>query len=198
MCGSKEKTEELDMPYRSADDQGMSSLLKALSEYRPDPSVLQVPSAALPDRPPILPIASAPGCRFYAVEMVDAVPASEFFARTASELGMAYTTHHDNQNLCDELRRMIKKHDKPGIDELIVTAGGPDARGLAYLSEHILCAFALEEPLDPPRLSFLSRVVLHLWQTGAIVQLHQSTRSYGETSTPQGSAWLATELRSSS
>jgi hypothetical protein len=162
---------KLTLPFRSSDDRAAMDLAEALSEYAPDPSSLLLPSAELPLQAPRLPIGGIQGCRFYAVMMTDAVPATDFFAFTGFELGLAYNSSHSRQSVVHELQRVITKHDQPGIDHLLITAGGPDNGGLSYLSEHVLSAFMLEQRFRLRQTKHLSRVCLHLWHTGAIVQL---------------------------
>jgi hypothetical protein len=163
---------KLALPFRASDEQAAAALVKALADYTPDVQSLRLPTADLPLQAPRLPIAAIEGCRFYAVGMTDAVPATDFFAYTGFELGLPYTTTHSRRSLIDELIRVIRKHDdKPGIDHLLITAGGPDNDGLSFLSEHVLCAFMLEGKFELPPTTNLSKVVLHLWHTGAIVQL---------------------------
>jgi len=162
---------KLSMPFSSADDRALVNLVELLIGYEPQPSALQLPTDTLPEQAPMLPTAEGEGCRFYAVQMADAVPTSEFFTRTGFELGLAYTTNHSRPSASDELARVVAKHDQDGIDHLLLTAGGPNVNGLIHLSEHVLSAFLLETPPVFPKPNHLSKVMLHLWQTGAIVQL---------------------------
>jgi hypothetical protein len=160
---------KLSLPFREADDDSALKLASALSEYSPRPVLLS--SSEMPTTAPHLSIVETAGCRFYAVAMADAVPTTDFFAKTGFELGLAYKSYHSRQTLLHELQRVVSKHDKPKINVLLVTAGGPDHAGFAHVSEHVLAQFLLEAKIQLAKTKHLSQVFIHLWHTGAIIQV---------------------------
>jgi hypothetical protein len=160
-------------PHRSA--KSIGEVVDALREYEPDTSWTEADTSALPEQLPETDIQStASGCTFYAVELRNAVPASAFFAETGFELVLAFQSVHPQDAAWLELRRLVDRHDKPEINDLVVTIGGPKHNGLAYPSETLLFDAALEFgiPQLRPKPKHLSRVVLHSWEDGRIIEIY--------------------------
>jgi hypothetical protein len=114
------------------------------------------------------------GCKFYAVEFRTATPASAFFTEAGFELVLAFQSTHPQDASWLELRRLVDRHDKPEIEELVITVGGPKSNGLAYPSETLLFDAALEIgiPQLQPEPDHLSRIVLHSWGDGRLIQIY--------------------------
>lgn len=145
---------------------------------------------------------------FYAMPMQRAVPCSMFFLRTGFEIGMAYSTTDTTTTIWQELLRVVRDHDQNRIDHLLITVGGPDQDGFMFPAESYLIDTALNMPEPLTDLHHLSRVSLHFWPNGRIVELYPTLGStpiiypgqysaayYGATVTPaqpQGSSfqWL--------
>lgn len=85
---------------------------------------------------------------------------------TLGELGFAIRLQMPIQVTASEalgqLERLVAGHDKAGVDFLLITAGGPDRRGMRYPGEEMVAAFILQEE---PSVSVhhLKRVTMHLW-----------------------------------
>ncbi len=88
--------------------------------------------------------------------------------------GFQVTPHFPEQIALSDatglLQRIVADHDKPEIETLLVTAGGPDRRGIRYPGEELVAAFLSERAVGL-RARHLSAVTLHLWASGAIHEI---------------------------
>lgn len=164
---------DLGLPHREA--AAVEEVVAALREYQPDTSWTEMPpaEAAMPERLGETDMQSTDsGCRFYAAELRGAVPGTDFFATAGFEMALAYQTAHTVSEVWAELRRLIERHDKPEIQHLVVTVGGPNRRGLAYPSEDFLMDMALiaGPPTFEPR--HITSVVIHSWSDGRVIPLY--------------------------
>jgi hypothetical protein len=62
-----------------------------------------------------------------------------------------------------ELERLTLKHDKPEIESLLVTAGGPDRNGIRYPAEELVAAQLAEGGDLALEAQHIQEVFLHLW-----------------------------------
>ncbi len=160
-----------DLPPRSPERQ---ALLTALRDYCFKPEVgVTTGLGPLPVTAPQIDFQSTDrSWRFLATPICVGAPASLFFLRNGFELSFHYQTDHSARELWSELIRLIDKHDKPEVEELLVTVGAPDHNGFIYPGEQVLYDFMLEQPvvsLQP--MKHLRRVLLHSWETGRILQV---------------------------
>lgn len=158
-------------PHRQSES--VAKTLAALRAYRPDTSWANEPMPPPGTKAKSDVQAVSNGCRFYAVELRDAVPASAFYEATGFELVLAYQSTHNVNAALKELRRLVDKHDKPEIQHLVVTVGGPKANGVAYPSESILFDAGIQAgyPRLEPAPRHLTKVVIHLWRDGRIIEV---------------------------
>jgi hypothetical protein len=166
----------LGLPHREAE--AVAEVVAALHEYRPDTSWTAVSPIidGLPDQLGETDMqTTTSGCTFYAVELQGAVPSSQFFGVTGFEMALAFQTEHPVETAWSELSRLVDRHDKPEIDHLIVTVGGPNRRGLSYPSEAMLLDVALESGLPELAPRHLSKVVIHSWTDGRIFEVFPQT-----------------------
>lgn len=176
-----ESAEQLSLakPHKRSDISALDALVKALAEYEPKSEQLWISSGQLPEKAPELPLAdTAAGARFYAVPLVAATPSSMLFTITGFELGLAYTTFLTAEAAWRELQRLVDNHDQPGVDLLLVTAGGPDANGNVFPVEEAIADFVVTHPVglgSPPK--HIQTVVLHSWATGRAMMLHPNVRA---------------------
>lgn len=160
-----------DLPPRSPERQ---VFLDALCRYRFNPEAgVTTGLGPMPLVASHMDIQSADGgWRFLATPIGISAPASPFFQRNGFELAFHYPTDHRAQDLWDELARLIQKHDKPEVDELLVTIGAPDRSGFIYPGELVLHDFMLENVQSMTlSLQHLKRVFVHSWETGRVMQL---------------------------
>jgi hypothetical protein len=71
----------------------------------------------------------------------------------------------DSPFVMREIQRLVKKHDKPGIDWLILTVGAPDPDGCVYPGEEVMYKL-VEGDTGPVVADHIRRVLLHRWSTG--------------------------------
>lgn len=97
------------------------------------------------------------------------------FTLAGFDIALAYTTLITADEAWHELQRLVDAHDRPGVDVLLVTAGGPDSAGNVFPAEEVLVSFLLEHPtglaVAPKN---IKSVVLHSWGTGQAATLHPS------------------------
>jgi hypothetical protein len=170
--------EPLGKPHKRSDSVALDELVQSLAEYEPQGQQLWLPSGPLPQRAPALPLANtSAGVKFYAVPLMSAVPSSMLFTIAAFELGLAYTTFITDEAAWGELQRLVDGHDRPGVDLLLISAGGPDPNGNIFPAEEAVADFAVDHPLGlsrPPK--HINTVVVHSWATGRATQLHPDIR----------------------
>ncbi len=159
-----------DLPPRSPE---RKAFLEALRNYRFNPEAgITTGLGPAPIVAPQLDLHSTDGgWHFLATPIGVSVPASPFFCRNGFELAFHYPTDHRAKELWGELARLITKHDKPEIDELLVTVGAPDYNGFIYPSELVLYDFMLENFNITLALRHIKRLFIHSWETGRIIQL---------------------------
>lgn len=163
------------------DPEGIDDVVDALADYVPDTSW-----AATPMPPPYVKVDPdvqllSGGCRFYAVQLRDAVPASRFYEATGFELVLAYQSSDTLASPWRELWRLVKKHDKPKIQHLLLTVGGPKANGVAFPSEALIFDAALEKlghPILEPAPSHLKKVLIHTWWDGRIFEVYPESKAW--------------------
>jgi hypothetical protein len=170
------------LPQRA--EQEVEDVVNALCIYEPDTSWLETEDgtlASLGHREADIQDTES-GCRFYAADFRNAFPATEFYMRTGFELSLAFQTQHAIDDAWVELARLVEQKDKPTIQNLIVTVGGPNRRGLAYPSSQLLFNLALETGLPALAPKHLEEVIVHSWGTGLVVQAYPPRdEAYGPT-----------------
>jgi hypothetical protein len=116
-------------------------------------------------------VSSGFGCLFYALPMHEAVPATEFFARSGFELACLYESLHSTTSMVHEVNRLVRQHDKKGVDWLLVTVSGPRRDGLIHPSEMTLAKSLVRTALPLARPPYIRRVLLHLFPIGGVYEL---------------------------
>jgi hypothetical protein len=116
---------------------------------------------------------------FYSVPMHGGAPSTAFFARIGFEIGLAYQTTHTREELIEEFLRLVQEHDKEGVDHLLVVAGAPGRNGLSFSSDAYLLDFMLHESFEIPPTKHISKIVLHFWGIGRIIELLPARQEIG-------------------
>jgi hypothetical protein len=160
------------LPHRRSDEDAIRELMQALADYRPQTD--QLNQTTMPQTMPDLGLEETDaGAKFYAVPIVNAAPGTMLFTLAGFELGLAHTSFVTARGAWDEVQRLVDKHDQPGVDMLVITAGGPDVRGMIFPGEGLLGSFIVSNPLGLPRPSeHIKRIVLHWWGSGEAWLLH--------------------------
>lgn len=177
-------------PHRVATQgRAIRSVIEALATYQANPGQLRVKQGApLPERHPDLgEVTTVEGCRFYAVPLGDIFPPTRQFTALGFELALGFVTTHDGSAAWEQLQRLIAEHDNDDIDDLLVTVGGPNKRGLAYPSDELVIAQLLGERPESFQIpTHLSRVLLHLWSSGKIIEVFPDFRVLMQGIRPDG------------
>lgn len=154
-------------PPRKTDDAAADELIEALSRYRPDVDSLrlQFSSGMPPQMPPLVTGSTLQDATFYAVPMLNASPAGPFTSISGYDIVLAYTTTHTASSIGIVLEDLVRKHDKEGVDNLLITSGGPDRDGAMHPMEQVISDMYLQYP-KVLKTEHINRVILHRWPTG--------------------------------
>lgn len=67
---------------------------------------------------------------------------------------------------------LISEHDRPGVDETVVSAQAPTAAGIAYPSDGAAAQAVIAEAHSKPTVTqFIRRIYIHIWSTRCIFAL---------------------------
>lgn len=161
------------LPPSNSHKNVVTELIDSLEKYKYDP---QKPLGNfvgnMPDKLPDLGFEStSKGNHYYAIPFQGPMPSTPFFQQMGFEMALHFSSYHTSTSLWEILRKNIAAHDKPGIDTLVITVGGPDNNGYRYLSEEVLFSLLLSRPEPLPDLSNVKEVYLHTWTQGQIILL---------------------------
>jgi hypothetical protein len=161
-------------PHKRSDTPALDALIQELADYEPATEELRHHPGPAPQTMPELPLADTPaGARFYAVPLLGGAPGSMLFTLAGFDIALVYTTLLTAEEAWSEVQRLVDSHDKPGVDLLLVTAGGPDANGNVFPAEEAVANFVVEHPIGlshSPK--HIRRVILHSWGTGRATALY--------------------------
>jgi hypothetical protein len=167
------------LPHRRSDSAALDALVHALAEYTPDDEALRQPPGELAPETLVMPLTDTDeGARFYAVPLTGGAPGSMLYTLAGFDIGLAYSTVLTAGDIWGEVQRLVDGHDKPGVDQLLITAGGPDSKGNIFPAEEAVAAFLLEHPIglsNPP--VHIERIVLHSWATGRATTLFPAVQT---------------------
>jgi hypothetical protein len=159
-------------PPKKSDQETLDALAYALAAYEPRIEELRAVGDRIPEQAPELPLDEVGGAKFYAMPLLGAAPTSGMFMMAGFEIGLAYSALFTAKDAWAELQRRVTQHDKPGVEQLLITAGGPDKNGIIYTAEEVLAVFALDNPDAISPTEHIKSVVLHCWGTGQATQLY--------------------------
>ena len=166
-------------PPRRSDDSVVEPLLDLLAETRVDREgiarlIQEVAERGFPQvMPPVVATRStSDGSAGFVANVVANAQAGQAFATGLGfELQLSRPAELTAESAISELRRIVSDHDKPEIEHLLVTAGGPDRAGVRYPGEEVVAAFIAEqEDLSIPA-DHLRRLTLHLWSARRVVDI---------------------------
>ena len=169
---------DMGLPPRPSSRADIETILKAISNYRFDVEAFQKDTISGADSLPTRIDhqrfnVSVPGTTFYAMPMVNAVPATDFFSNMGFEIGMSYTTEASPEEIWNEIWRLARDHDNALTDILILTVGAPNRDGFVFPAEDYLVSAALENYVpNIPSLVHLNEVILHFWSSGQVAQVY--------------------------
>jgi hypothetical protein len=154
-------------PPRKNDDVAAEELIEALSQYRPNVETLRTQfSTGMPPQMPPLGTGSAPkDATFYAVPMLNSSPVGPFTSISGYDVALAYSTKHTASSVAAVVEKLVRDHDKEGVDTLLITSGGPDRDGVMHPMEQVISDFYLQNP-RVLKTDYIKRIIMHRWPTG--------------------------------
>jgi hypothetical protein len=170
-----EHAHQLRLPPKRTDAKAIEELIAQLEQYRFDPSANRVsPSGPLPDQVHVSGFsATHHGAVLFASPLTVAFPLSDLWCRGGFEIGFVYPVRYTAQSIWEELAQAVIQHDKPEIDQLVVSVGAPDRGGLIFPGDEVVFRFMLDSAPRPRiELKNVKRVIAHSWATGRIEQLY--------------------------
>ena len=72
---------------------------------------------------------------------------------------------HTASSVAAVVEKLVRDHDKEGVDTLLITSGGPDRDGVMHPMEQVVSDFYLQNPLVL-KTDHISRIIMHRWPTG--------------------------------
>jgi hypothetical protein len=152
-------------------------LIKGLAEHEPKRPRLMDMTNPPPDfgmRSTLEALRGTPaGARFFAVPLADGAPSSTLFTVAAFDIGLAYSTILTGEMAWGEVQRLVRSHDKPGVNLLLITVGGPDANGDMFPAEEAMADFIIEHAVELSSApEHIEKVILHSWATGRATSLY--------------------------
>lgn len=172
-----EKLDEL--PPKRWDDSVIEPLLDAIAACKVDHAAIARLIQEVADRglPQVLPPVIQTGkttdesAGFVANAMVGPTEGARFSTGLGFEVQLHLPEQVTYSSAKANLDRIVDQHDQPEIEHLLLTAGGPDRRGMRFPGEEVVAGFLAEQPDLAVEADHLRRVTLHLWSARRIVEL---------------------------
>lgn len=161
------------LPHKVSDSDAIGALMESLSRFTPGigGDGLGQPGNFTHALERMGVASSGLGCLFYAVPMHNAVPVTDFFARTGFELACLYESLHTAGGIATEIDRLVRQHDKPGVDWLLFTIAGPRRDGLIHPTESVLANTFLASSIPIARPSYIRKVFFHFFPSGGCFEV---------------------------
>jgi hypothetical protein len=168
-----------ELPPKRMDDTVITPLLDALAAATVDRNATvafaaEVASKGFPATlPPIVSEGKIDDGRagFVANIVCDPEQANQQFGA----LGFGLQLHLPNlvtlTEMRSELQRIVSSHDRPEIEYLLVTAGGPDREGIRYPAEELFAALLMQDQDCVVSAVHVRCVTLHLWSAAEVRQI---------------------------
>ncbi|MET8069939.1 hypothetical protein ABZU86_09790 [Streptomyces sp. NPDC005271] len=159
------------LPFKANKQSSYDRLIDALVAHRPDPNQFIVKGS----KPPMQltgadPVRTPDDVNFMSIPLLGGAPASGLFAMTGVSVGLAFQSDHVASQEWANLRKVVKRKDKPANNRLLISAGAPDSIGRCFVAEEVLAHFMLDHP-ERISANHLSSVILHFWSTGQAFEL---------------------------
>jgi hypothetical protein len=95
-------------------------------------------------------------------------------------LACLYESTHTATSLTEELNRLVRQHDRPEVDWLVVTISGPRRDGLMHPTETVLARIFIESEIPLARPNHIRRIMLHFFPMGACYDAYPGRRWWFE------------------
>lgn len=163
------------LPPKRSDDEILTALIRALRAFRFDRKIVEEMGATGDPHPPnehnsATILNGAVG--FYLSVVPLGRLQTEFAQRTGFECSLSFVQDIKESDVARELQRVIRQHDKPSIDHLLVSAGGPDRDNVQYPADDFQLDLLSTRSFE---FKNLKRVTLHRWLTGQFLELERKS-----------------------
>jgi hypothetical protein len=177
-----------DLPPKRWDDSIIEPLLDAIAACRVDHEAVARLNAEIAQRgfPQVMPPVVATGsfgnnAGFVANVVAGPAEGARFSTGLGFEVQLSRPAELSAANVLQQVQRIVTSHDKPAIEKLILTAGGPDRRGIRYPAEEAVAAFLLAQEGVEVAAKHLRAVAVHLWSARRIAYLEVKAASEDNT-----------------
>lgn len=164
------------LPPKNWDDSLINPLLDEIADCRVDREgiarlIAEVAERGFPQtRPPVVATASLPNdvAGFVANAVAAPHSSAQFSTGLGFEVDLARQNDLTESVVRAHLDRLVTSHDKPQIQHLLITAGGPDVEGFRYPGEELAAGFLAQLPDLSVKAKSLQKVTLHFWSARQI------------------------------
>ncbi len=167
------------LPPKRWDDSVVEPLLDCIADCQVDHAAIARLNQEIAERgfpqvmPPVIETRTTPDgtAGFVANALLGPMDGARFSTGLGFEVQLQMSVHVTATSARVNLDRIVHQHDKPEIDHLLLTAGGPDRGGMRFPGEEAVAAFIAEQPGLSVAAGCLERVTLHLWSARRIIEI---------------------------
>lgn len=123
------------LPFKKNDADAYDQLVEALAAYMPDHDQFKFAGDMPPSTTPPYPVHDVADVQFFAIPLMNAVPATHSFAMTGASFGLAFQSDHFAGDEWQRLQEVVRRKDKKSNNVLVISAGAPDRMGRCFTSE---------------------------------------------------------------
>ncbi len=160
-----------DLPPKRWDDSVIEPLLDAIAACRVDHQAVARLNAEIAERgfPQVMPPVVATGSTadnaagFVANVVLGPPEGVRFSTGLGFDVQLSRPAELTVTRALQLVQRLVAAHDQPTIEHLILTAGGPDRRGIRYPGEEAIASFLLGQGDVKVAARHLRSVAVHLW-----------------------------------
>ena len=168
-----------DLPPPRWDDAVIEPLLVAMEACQIDRVALarlneEISQHGFPEKlPPIIPTGRTPdGQAGFIANLLPASPGNVGFSKGLPfEISLHRPSEVRLADVQSVFERLVQSHDKPEIEHLILTAGGPDQHGFRYPAEEAVARVLIREGGVVGTAQFLKRISVHLWSMREVSEI---------------------------
>ncbi len=169
----------VDLPPKRSDDSIVDPLLDAIAACKVDFQAIQALNAQIAERgfpqvmPPVIATGTTPdkSAGFVANVLVERAEGIRFSTGLGFEVQLSRPICVTVSEAAARLQRIVRDHDRPQIDHLLLTAGAPDLTGYRYPAEEAIAKFLLQDTEFAVPTKHLKQISVHLWFSREIAQV---------------------------
>lgn len=168
-----------DLPPKRSDDSIIDPLLDAIAACQVDFQAIKALNAQIAERgfpqvmPPVIATGTTPDetAGFVANVLLEPTEGLRFSSGLGFEVQLSRPIHVTMSEAITRLQHIVRDHDQPEIDHLLLTAGAPDSTGYRYPAEEAIAKFLLQDTKLVVSTRYLKQVTVHLWFSREIAQI---------------------------